>query len=85
MPPGLLQGLLAHANRVAQQSELTRQPTAPRPLRPADVNLVYSSSSSGGESPHSPAFSPTREDKDFVRRYTRDGRAIAFLRAQDSA
>ena len=86
MPPGLLQDLFAHANRVVQQSESTWQPRAPLSPLSANVDLVVDSSSSPGwESPHSPAFSPTKEDVDFVRRYTLDGRAIAFRRAQDAA
>ena len=85
MAHGLLQGLFDHSNSIARQSEPTRQPPAPPPPRPADVGLVCTSSSSGDESPHSPAFSPTQEDVDFVLRYTLNGRAIAFRWAQYAA
>ena len=67
------------------QSEPLPLSAAPPPCRPTKVNLACQSSSSGEDPPHSPAFPPTKEDVEFVKRYILGGRAIAFRRAQDAA
>ena len=86
MPPGLLQGPFTHANWIACSPSRCRSlQHRLRAVLYTKVNLVCQSSSSGEDPPHSPAFPPTKEDVEFVKRYILGGRAIAFRRAQDAA